>query len=370
MAICLSHSGVSVFSSPTPSDELYVATIDGIFLLRRDAEGRWNKAGQLLAGYHVCSLVIEPTGGAMIAGTHNGGVAISRDQGANWSFCNEGLGSLNVFSVATSNVAGEVRLYAGTEPAHLYVSDDFGASWLDLKSLRDAPNLDDWTFPPPPHEAHVKHITFDPFNPDCIYVSVEQGELMRSDDAGATWEYLLSQAGVCKAAEGDAHRLILRPQHPNEMFMPTGFGLFFSEDNGKSWRNIKDKLPWIGYPDPMVYDPRRQNLLFVAGGQDDPGNWIGRKNARASVARSRDGGRTWERMGGLPEGMTASIEAMILESTANGCAVYLGTTDGDVFCSEDDGESWTRIVNGLPSISKGVHFLLAKGLIGGGPPPQ
>lgn len=369
MTICLSHSGVSVYSADTPSNELLVATVDGITVLKREG-GResWSVADRWLSGYHVCSLTIDPETGIMIAGTHNGGVALSKDQGRTWTFSNDGLKSENVFSVATATVGGRTLFYAGTEPAHLHVSEDLGATWSDRPKLQSVPNRGDWTFPPPPHEAHVKHISFDPDNAECVYVCVEQGELLRSLDGGETWQDLLGPAGVVQEAEGDAHRLIVRPSRPNEMFLPTGFGLFFSEDKGLTWRNIKAQLPWIGYPDPMVYDPARQDVLFVAGAKDDPGNWIGRKDANASVARSRDGGRTWERVNSdLPEGMTASIEAMALESSGGRCTVFLGTTNGDVFSSVDDGDSWTLIASGLPSISKGLHFLLAKGMLPGPP---
>lgn len=370
MAIFLSHSGTAMFSNPEPSRDLFVGTVEGLFHLRREDGGQWRNAGQSLADKHVCSLAREEVTGTLIAGTHNGGVAVSEDDGATWEFRNEGLASLNVFSVAASNVDGEVRLYAGTEPAHLYLSTDRGKSWTELDGLRSAPNLGDWTFPPPPHEAHVKYITFDPADPNCIYACVEQGELLRSTDGGKVWEDLLTRAGVAKEAEGDAHRLLIRPEHPDKLFMPTGFGLFVSEDTGKTWRNLKEQLPAIGYPDPMVFDPNRQNLLFVAGGKLNPGHWIPSRNANASIARSRDGGDSWEVVNnGLPAPMTASIEAMMIESHGQSCSVFVGTTDGDVYCSTDDGESWTRIAQGLPPVSKGVHFLLAKGLIGGPPPP-
>lgn len=370
MAICLSHSGVSSYASGTRSNELYVGTTDGISLLKRGADGQWKAEAQLLGGYHICSLSIEPETGTMLVGTHNGGFAVSTDQGATWEFRNDGLAATNVFSVASSKVGDEIRVYCGIEPAHLYVSKDFGKSWTELDGLRNAPNIDDWTFPPPPHEAHVKHIIFDPSEPETIYACVEQGELLRSTDGGVTWEDMLSRAGVCDEAEGDAHRVVMRPSKPNELFMPTGFGLFFSDDKGASWKNIKERTPWIGYPDPMVYDPNREDVMFVAGGRRNPGFWIAKQNASASIARTIDGGQNWElAMGGLPENFTASIEAMCLDSYEGGCAVYLGTTDGDVFCSDNDGETWSKIVSGLPPVSKGVHWMLVQGKMGG-PPPQ
>ncbi len=74
MAICLSHSGQAIYSSDSPSNELFVGTTDGVFLLARNSDKRtWKVARQSLKGYHVCSLTIEPSSGAMFAATHNGG---------------------------------------------------------------------------------------------------------------------------------------------------------------------------------------------------------------------------------------------------------------------------------------------------------
>lgn len=366
MAICLSHSGDAIYSSSAPSNELFVGTTDGVFLLARDKTGgAWKTARQSLNGYHVCSMLIEPSSGAMFAATHNGGVAVSRDSGRTWNFCNQGLTSLNAYSVACSKAGGRVRIYAGTEPAHIFVSEDLGASWKELTSMRSVANVNEWNFPAPPHVAHVKVIAIDPNNPDCIYSCVEQGELLRSTDGGATWRDLLGPGGVLKESEGDAHRLIIRPSHPKEMFMPTGFGLFHSFDDGKSWQNDKQRLSRIGYPDPLVFHPKREDLMFVAGARQNPGFWLESKNAESAVARSRDGGRTWELvMRGLPEPMKANFEAMTLEAWNGSCALFLGNTDGDIFYSDDEGENWRKIADRLPAISKGGHYMILKGGFG------
>ena len=37
------------------------------------------------------------------------------------------------------------------------------------------------------------------------------------------------------------------------------------------------------------------------------------------------------------------------------CSIFGGTTGGEVFCSEDDGESWNYIASDLAPISKKGH---------------
>jgi hypothetical protein len=40
-----------------------------------------------------------------------------------------------------------------------------------------------------------------------------------------------------------------------------------------------------------------------------------------------------------------------------GFGFFAGTTDGEVFCSEDRGNSWHCIATGLPAVSKCIHHL-------------
>jgi photosystem II stability/assembly factor-like uncharacterized protein len=79
--------------------------------------------------------------------------------------------------------------------------------------------------------------------------------------------------------------------------------------------------------------------------------------AGAKISRSKDGGRNWEMLqNGLPERMQASIEALCLEDWGESVSLFAATTAGDVYCSDDAGERWSRIISGLAPISKGGHY--------------
>ena len=41
---------------------------------------------------------------------------------------------------------GRSRVFAGTNPAHLYRSDDLGKHWQEVASMRDVPSVDQWSF--------------------------------------------------------------------------------------------------------------------------------------------------------------------------------------------------------------------------------
>jgi hypothetical protein len=368
MAICLSHGGGrTIYSSEKPTNELLVGTADGVCLLVRDRYGApWKLARQSLHGYHVCALVIEPLSGTAFAGTHNGGVARSRDLGETWEFCNRGLNSTNVYSLNYSQSRDKLRIYAGSEPAHMFVSETLGADWRELDALRSVPSVSEWFFPAPPHVAHVKFVTFDPQDPECIYACIEQGALLKSADGGTSWQQLHGpNNSLMRKTKGDSHRLIIRPSNPKEMFLPTGYGMQRSADGGLSWTDDSKRTPWIGYPDPMVFHPKHDELMFVAGARRNPGLWPRTKGADSKVARSRDAGNTWELVGkGLAEPLKANFEAMTIEAWDGSCAIYLANTDGEIHCSDDEGESWQRIAAGLPAVSKGAHYKILRGDFG------
>jgi hypothetical protein len=262
------------------------------------------------------------------------------------------LSSKNVYCVTCSAVGGRARVYAGTEPAHLYVSDDLGAGWHELAALRGVPSVSKWTFPAPPHDAHVKNVSVDPSDPDVLYASVEQGGLFKSVDGGATWAEL-------HGFNDDCHRLLILRSDTQTLYLPTGYGFYRSTDGGENWEVLTDRVSRIGYPDPMVIHPRDERLMFVAGGEQDPYHWMQTKSANPRIARSRDGGDTWEIVGnGMPERLDSSFEAMALEAWNGGYGVYAGNTDGEIYYTDDEGDTWRKVVEGIPAISKTIHYMI------------
>ena len=349
MSIFLSHGGTTSYFSKSPTEEILIGTLDGVFTIRRRNSEKWRIDHQSLTGSHISSLLGEPTTGLIFAGTHDSAVCVSLDSGKTWEPRNNGIGQ-NIYCLASAIREGKLTIYAGTEPAHLFESTDLGQTWTEITSLRHVPSVSKWTFPGPPHIAHVKNITFDSKDARTIYVSIEVGGLLKSEDGGNTW---LELSGFYE----DVHRLLIRPSDPRCFYITGGNGIYFSQDRGGSWEQLTDRSMRVGYPDPLLIHPTRDDLMFTGGSISSPSNWRRTHNADSRIARSRDGGRHWEILNeGLPENIRGNVEAMAMDSYNGSFSLFAATTDGEIFCSDDEGDHWCSIIQGLPAISKGGHY--------------
>ena len=96
----------------------------------------------------------------------------------------------------------------------------------------------------------------------------------------------------------------------------------------------------------------------MTAAHDAPGTWRTTHFAGARISRSKDGGRTWEILSnGLARPLASEHRSVL--SRRSGRILRRSTpatTAGEIFCSEDLGDSWKVIVNGLPPISKAGHY--------------
>jgi photosystem II stability/assembly factor-like uncharacterized protein len=343
----LSPGGESVFRTDQPSELLAVGTADGVWTLRRTDDGEWSLFRKELAGTFVSALASTADGG-LIAGTHHFGIARSDDGGERWRYINSGLDQFDIWTVKTARVNGRELLVAGSMPARLYASRN-GERWEEREALRHAPSAGNWFFPPPPHLGHVKDIAV--HQERELLIGIEVGALLRSTDAGASFEELPVADDL---SDIDVHRILVHPARPDRILLATGWGLKLSEDRGRTWKALPALD--INYPDAMVAHPHDPDLIFLAGARGYPPNWYQINRARPRIARSRDGGANWERLlTGFPDGQRPAIGAMTLAAWDGGFDLYVGDTDGQIFESRDGGESW-RIIFETGPVSKSEHY--------------
>jgi photosystem II stability/assembly factor-like uncharacterized protein len=358
--VCLSPNGDTLCESERAALTLLVATTAAVYEFSRpDARAAWScRRKDLLAGHHVSALMHEPRSGVLFAGLHfQGGLLASADRGLTWESRNSGVTSEHAYTLHVQYHGERTILYLGTEPAMLYRSDNLGRSWTALPALREVSDTDKWFFPR--SVAHVKHIASHRCEPDTLYVCVEQGDLLKSVDAGKSWRQLTSLERPDDKFRRDMHRVTLRKENPRELFLTTGIGLYYSGDAGESWERLTDTRFPLGYPDPFFIDPRHSNVLYMVGAAANPNpTWAETGTAHPLIMRSADSGRTWEEvMAGIRRPVRGNIEAFALHSSEEvGLELFAGTACGELYTSRDGARSWTLISDQIDPVSKGSHF--------------
>jgi photosystem II stability/assembly factor-like uncharacterized protein len=348
------------------STVLLVGTRKGCFVLESDADRRkWKMRGPFCDGWPIFNAVHDSESGAIYAAGasewHGTGIWRSSDLGENWEFSSEGLtyGDNGMkISKVHGLAAAHGRLLAGAEAAGLFESRDGGETWALLSTLDGQPNRELWNDPAnqPPGHLGMSAILPHPDDASRYWVIIQGHSIFETTDDGATWtprnkglraDWPLEnpEVGYC------VHKLVLAPSDHQRMYQQNHCGMHRSDDQGQSWVEISEGLPSdFGFA--AAVHPHDKDTFYVI--PLDPGHGRVMPEGHAAVWRTRDAGSTWQRLDrGLPERdahLGVLREGMAIDNY-DVPGLYFGTSTGQVFASNDEGESWNEIASYLPAIS-------------------
>ena len=145
------------------------------------------------------------------------------------------------------------------------------------------------------------------------------------------------------------HKVAVDASGPERMYAQNHFGVFRTDDAGVSWASIAGGLP-VDFGFPVVASPTTPGTAWVvplvADMQRVP------KDGRLRVHRTRDAGETWTELGeGLPDdAWVAVMRDAFCSDAADPTGIYVGTRDGCVYASNDEGDGFTLIAEHLPDV--------------------
>jgi hypothetical protein len=389
------------------SDRILLATRKGVVILDRTSAG-WRARRIAHSGVNVCYAAMDPRDGTLWASLDHGHwgpkLSRSRDGGESWQDAPsikypEGSRMiaqymplpgedpevaakrpkykdatlLKTWVLAFGDAGQPGVMYAGTIPGGLFVSKDGGESWELNRPLWNHPSrggdlfageatsentwggtpaaVDYGEFAPGIHSVVV-----DPRHPGRILVGVSSAGVLESTDGGATWagrnQGLLMDYMPNPAAEWghDPHFVTWCASQPDHVWQQNHCGVFYSEDGARSWRKVSKPEVAVHFGFPIAADPRDGRTAWVVPGRADSERMA--IDGGLFVARTSDGGESWESFReGLPQQNAYDIVYRhALDVSASGDRLCFGSTTGNVYVSEDRGESWRTVGQNFPPV--------------------
>ncbi len=323
-----------------PNDE-NVVYIEGLGLnMSTDGGKTFKDIDNFHADYH--GLWIDPQNSNYLVIGCDGGIAFSYDHGKTWKNFADNIPVVQFFNIA-ADLGDPIKVYGSVQ--------DHGSfkGTIDLSRGRD--KIPTQKFERAPGwEGSIHQI--DPTNPDLVYAASFYGELSRT--------YLKTNNSVNikpKAEKGEPQLRgqwlaphFISPHNTKTIYMGFQY-LFKSTDRGDHWTKIS---PDLTYNDPAKGgDIPYQTIFSAVESPVNPGMiYVGTDDGRVHI--TKDNGKNWkEIVNGLTYGKWVSE---LVASKYEGNTVYMaqnGKRDDDftpyLWKSTDCGNTWQSIVNNLPT---------------------
>ena len=260
------------------------------------------------------------------------------------------------------------------------------AALLALPASIEAQKLDALVFRavgPALTSGRVADLAINPLNPDEWYVAAASGGVWKTTNHGLTFEPLFDDQGSysigCITLDpSNSHTVwVGTGENNNQRSVAYGDGVYKSTDGGSSWTNVGLKTSeHIGM---IAVHPKNSNIVWVAAYGP-----LWSSGGERGIYKTTDGGTSWRRVlnvsehTGFNEVHLDPRNPNILFATAHQRRRHVhtyvsGGPESGLWKSEDGGETWTEVKNGIPSGDKGrlslaispvnpdLHYLMVEG---------
>ena len=251
-------------------------------------------------------------------------------------------------SAAVAGVASQPFVYYyGATGGGVWKSTDGGVNW---ESVSDGSVFG---------TGSVGAIAVADSDPNVVYVgmgespirgNVSHGDgVYKSMDGGKTWKHI----GLEDTRQ--IPRIRVHPRNPDlvyvaalgHVFGPNDQrGVFRSRDGGKTWEKILSRGNKAGAID-LILDPTNANILYAGFWEVYRKPWtLESGGPGGGIFKSTDGGDTWTeltRNPGLPRGMVGKIGITVSPANPERVWAIVEAEDGGVFRSDNGGRTWTKV---------------------------
>ncbi|AFY57592.1 hypothetical protein Riv7116_5196 [Rivularia sp. PCC 7116] len=283
----LSDTDIQALCIPQ-TKELFAGTPSGIFYY---SDSGWEARNQGLVHKNVQTLVSYQEGEtiSIFAGTFDGGVFVSRNNGESWN--STGLTNADVQTLVVNTETGE--LFAGTFQKGIFHSDNQGNSWQQLTNIERGTGT---------------------ISSDNITVK----------GAGLNSQQL--QVGDIINAGGQTRTIVSINNETQIITVDTAFRPDLAE---RTAFTINTGLTNLNITSLLILPQEQETILFAGTGG-------------SGVFRSQDNGKRWQQVNTNLQDL--EIRTLVKNSSNE---IFLGTASKGIFHSVDNGDSWQAINDNL-----------------------
>ncbi|MEM7280646.1 MAG: glycosyl hydrolase, partial [Pseudomonadota bacterium] len=135
----------------------------------------------------------------------------------------------------------EGLIYVGTDDGVMNVTEDDGDTWRRVESFSGVPDM-----------SLIEDVVASLHDSNVAYATIDNHKrgdhkpyVLRSDNRGRSWRLISGDL----PERGTAHTIVEDHVDPNLLFVGTEFGVFFTQDRGESWHQLKNNFPTISVRD-------------------------------------------------------------------------------------------------------------------------
>ncbi len=206
--------------------------------------------------------------------------------------------------------------------------------------------------------GRIADIAVDPWDPSTWFVAVGSGGVWKTTNSGVTWTPVFDAESSYSIGV-----VTLDPSNPEVVWVGSGEnvsgrhvgwgdGVYRSRDGGRTWTRVGlESSEHIGR---ILVDPRDGNVVLVAA--EGP---LWSAGGDRGVYKTTDGGETWRQVLAIDEntGVTDMefdpanpdvIYAAAYQRRRHIWSFLAGGPESGIFKSTDGGESWRKVETGLP----------------------
>jgi hypothetical protein len=220
------------------------------------------------------------------------------------------------------------------------MSTDSGNTWMAISSVTGKSSVKTVSLLTGINPIAFNSIAISPVNTEILYGSSEDGDILyMTNDEGKTWSAKTTIPSKIKIKSIAAH-----PSDPNNVFIGTNSGIFYSTDKGNNWTKIKSELVRESTITGLGFNQNNELLAYVMPNTVSEEGSDNNNNENGYIIKSDESGKNWTKTNGQITNVKAAWKFALGQNGEIYTIVSQQTAQNDmassVYKSIDNGNTW------------------------------